>query len=157
MGSFDKFIFTLGRRRTILSNKKIQFLLIAYPLIFSILYFVGLYSIFILLDFLNWPFFYTLESGFQPNASLAIVIAFSILLAAIVILIGFILTNRITGPLYRLNCHMQDIAQGKIVENISFRKNDYFQELPISFNLMLAQLHQKTPHSNDTDIVKNNS
>jgi signal transduction histidine kinase len=49
-------------------------------------------------------------------------------------------TNRFAGPVFRLQRCMKEIAEGKSVRLISFRKDDYWQELAGSFNQVVARL-----------------
>jgi len=55
---------------------------------------------------------------------------------------GFVLTNRIAGPIYRLKQHLEDVAAGKTYEDIGFRKMDYFSELIEPYNKILAELRE---------------
>lgn len=50
---------------------------------------------------------------------------------------GVMLSHRVAGPLYRLHCHMKDIADGKTSRHVKFRQKDYFQELSSAFNKQL--------------------
>lgn len=140
MSFFDNFKNAFGRRRSIFSNTKIQLILIAYPFFFSLAYFVGLILVFTVLDFFNCPFFLSPEGGFQVNISFYVLLSFVVILTVAVVIAGFVITNRITGPLYRLTCHMRNITEHKNLNDISFRKNDFFQELSSEFNQMMEQL-----------------
>ena len=73
-------------------------------------------------------------------------IVFLITILVVTILFGFLglmFSNWIAGPLYRLNRHMSDIAQGKDIGPVKFRNNDFFPELVISFNQMIKKLKEK--------------
>jgi methyl-accepting chemotaxis protein len=54
--------------------------------------------------------------------------------------VGFILSNRIVGPLFRLSREMKKAAEGEAVRPIAFRKNDYFNDLAKAFNKLLVRL-----------------
>lgn len=50
---------------------------------------------------------------------------------------GVIQSHRIAGPLYRLKLELRKMKAQKKLQNISFRKDDYFQEIPAEFNEMV--------------------
>jgi len=52
---------------------------------------------------------------------------------------GFLLTNRIAGPLARLKTHMDAVAEGTIEPEVHFRKHDYSLELVDSFNRLVEK------------------
>ena len=54
---------------------------------------------------------------------------------------GLFFSHRIAGPLYRLNRQFQDAAKGKELQNLKFRKNDFFPELPETINEYLRSKH----------------
>lgn len=56
---------------------------------------------------------------------------------------GLLLSHRVAGPLYRLRHHMDDIASGKTRSHVRFRKNDFFEELAVSFNRQLDHHQEK--------------
>jgi signal transduction histidine kinase len=49
-------------------------------------------------------------------------------------------TNRFAGPIYRLQRGMNDVAEGKFVPPMVFRKGDSWQDLADSFNRIVARL-----------------
>ena len=53
------------------------------------------------------------------------------------------LSNKIAGPLYRLDRHMQAVAEGKTDHPVTFREGDYFLELAVSYNAQLERLKGK--------------
>lgn len=61
--------------------------------------------------------------------------------------------HRFTGPIYKLNISMLDLAKGNYNMRIQFRKKDYFQELAESFN-SLADSIEKTITEKDIEIAK---
>ena len=48
--------------------------------------------------------------------------------------IGFVISHRIAGPLYRFNNHLNKIAETGEFGPIKFRDGDFFIELTESFN-----------------------
>jgi hypothetical protein len=75
-----------------------------------------------------------LWSLYEPAAVL------SISLLPVVVLDMLKLTNRFAGPLFRLRRAMRDLAQGKPVEKIQFRKGDFWQDFASDFNVVAARL-----------------
>lgn len=61
----------------------------------------------------------------------------SIFVLCLLVVGGLILSNRIAGPIYRLHKHMSDVVEGKTVDDVVFRKKDYFQEVAQTFNRVL--------------------
>ena len=59
---------------------------------------------------------------------------------AIVILISFIggmyISNRVAGPIYRMQSTLKNIIESKKLEPMKFREGDFFVELESSFNEM---------------------
>jgi signal transduction histidine kinase len=68
--------------------------------------------------------------------------AVSLLLLPIVVLDVLRLTNRFAGPVFRLRRAMRDLAEGKTVEEIRFRKGDFWLEFASDFNAVAARLRQ---------------
>lgn len=64
--------------------------------------------------------------------------SFSVLLMMVVG--GLVLSNRVAGPLHRLQKHMKQISSRSTDQGVSFRKHDYFQELATSYNELLGSL-----------------
>jgi nitrogen fixation/metabolism regulation signal transduction histidine kinase len=63
------------------------------------------------------------------------------------VLYGFWLSNRIAGPLFRFKTHMDKVAEGKIDDEIQFRKNDYGLEIAESFNAVVRNRIRKSGSS----------
>jgi methyl-accepting chemotaxis protein len=64
----------------------------------------------------------------------------SIIVFLFIVISGIWYSHRIAGPIYRINNQLKTIAMNKIVDKISFRKKDFFQELAISYNKRLHYL-----------------
>ena len=56
---------------------------------------------------------------------------------------GLILSNRIAGPLYRLNDYFKKMSQGEDTGEMKFRKNDFFRDLPPNFNAFRDSILKK--------------
>ncbi len=52
--------------------------------------------------------------------------------------IGFVLTNRIAGPIFRMRQHMRAIAAGKQPMPIAFRESDQFKGLDEDYNRIVG-------------------
>ena len=77
-----------------------------------------------------------LWSYFRPTAMV------SLLLLPIVVVDLLRLSNRFAGPIFRLRRTMRELAEGKSVEEIRFRKGDFWQDLAGDFNTVAAQLQK---------------
>ncbi|HEX4925667.1 MAG TPA: hypothetical protein VFV50_16345 [Bdellovibrionales bacterium] len=71
---------------------------------------------------------------------------------AILFIGGLLVSHRIAGPLHRLKSHAREVAAGKTLKNVVFRKNDYFLEIADAFNVLLEShrsLKEKSKDKND--------
>ena len=75
----------------------------------------------------------------QGQSLLLIFIICSFLAIAIVAISGLILSHRIAGPIHRLKMHFAELTQGKVMPKLSFRKNDFFTEVPGVINEYLEK------------------
>ena len=55
------------------------------------------------------------------------------------IVFGLWLSNRIAGPLLRLERHMQEVAEGKADSELKFRKKDYGADIADAFNKVVEK------------------
>jgi signal transduction histidine kinase len=79
------------------------------------------------------------EQAFLRNVNLAIV-SVGILACAIAILLGFLLTWQLTGPLRRLTAAAQGIAAGDLSHRVDIRSKDELGQLGRTFNHMAESL-----------------
>lgn len=70
----------------------------------------------------------------QSNQMFWIFLICSLLAVVTVAFLGLILSHRIAGPIHRLKTHMIQLTEGKALARLSFRKDDYFVELPNIIN-----------------------
>ena len=107
----------------------------AYPLIISNLfdYFLG----YLALD-PSGPALVTIEK--TRSDLLWLLLLMQVVLLSFTFLISIFMSHKIAGPLYKLNKTMREIAEGKIDQNLAFRKKDYFRELVPSFNAMMVTM-----------------
>ncbi len=67
-----------------------------------------------------------------------------VVLFSVAILSGLVLTNHIAGPIYRLQQHMEDAIEGTSMKQMEIRKTDYFPELIVPYNKLIAKLKDKS-------------
>lgn len=56
--------------------------------------------------------------------------------------VGFLLTNRVAGPIFRLSREMMRASRGEELRPIHFRKDDYFLELAEAYNKLILRIAQ---------------
>jgi nitrogen fixation/metabolism regulation signal transduction histidine kinase len=122
-------------KRKYIVNRKLQLTIILYSLVLA-----GIVS---LIDFaFQYIIFHPPRVVSRVNLPMLFLgIGFIVFVTAI--FAGVILTNRVAGPMFRLRAHMDDVADGKILFPLDFRKNDFFLELIIPYNKILTKLKEK--------------
>ena len=80
----------------------------------------------------NHVFFMFIEDQITQMNSVFIIM--SLLTTAILFIAGVLISHRIAGPMYRLDQDLQKMAEENKLEKVKFRKKDFFQEIPESFN-----------------------
>lgn len=132
------------KRRIFLINKKFQFRFSFYVcswiFALSLVYPLMMYNLF---DFFikymeSRPIDISAIVAIRSTRSdlIWVLIALQILFLLITLLISMFMSHRIAGPLYKLNKHLIDVKDGKLIDDLKFRKNDHFKELADSYNLM---------------------
>lgn len=79
----------------------------------------------------------------QSQDLFLIFIMCAVLTIVIASVIGLLLSHRIAGPIHRLKGHLTSLGQGQEVQDLSFRKGDYFTELPPIVNESVHSLKGK--------------
>lgn len=87
-------------------------------------------------DSSNFVFAHKMSLGTLIFGGAALILFFLATLSSIV------LTNRVAGPILRLQEHMQKVADGAAIEEICFRKGDQFPQLASAYNALLVRLHE---------------
>ena len=150
-------------RKKYLINPKFQFFMIS----FALFQFVSTVGFLFLLNsyFFNRFNVMGIDSGIPSNhayfkflSEQQIVFNHAVLLTSIVIGIVIMtsvlfISHKIAGPLYRLTKHFKEIADGKDLKEIQFRKNDFFPEIQIGFNSVILKL-QKDKNQEHEDKSK---
>jgi hypothetical protein len=92
-----------------------------------------------------------LWSLYRPTAIM------SLFLLPIIVVDVLRLTHRFAGPMFRIRRMMHDLAQGKSVELVKFRKGDFWQDFARDFNAVAARLREtqavsalETPEAEDS-------
>lgn len=89
----------------------------------------------------NHVFFMFIEDQMMQMNSVFLVMA--TLTAVILLIAGVLISHRIAGPMYRLNQDLRLMADNKELRSLKFRKKDFFQEIPESFNLVVESFKEK--------------
>jgi hypothetical protein len=66
----------------------------------------------------------------QSHKMIIIFLVCSLLTVIIVAILGLLLSHKVAGPIHRLKLHLTQLTKGNSLPELSFRKDDYFQELP---------------------------
>jgi methyl-accepting chemotaxis protein len=70
----------------------------------------------------------------------------AIVVNLVVILGGLWLSNRIAGPIYRVETSLKELAEGRSIQPISFRKSDFFPDLVMLIN-QFAEKQNRDKHT----------
>ena len=107
----------------------------AYPLIIS-----NLFDYFIryLAADPTGPTLATLERTRQEL--LWLLISMQIILVILTFLISVFMSHRIAGPIYKLHLQFQKVRQGRFHDKLTFRENDYFQDIITDYNEMVESV-----------------
>lgn len=147
-----------------LSNPRFQIKFLAYSCGIALL-------VTLLLFLVEFLFFWRVAHGdpllgFQVNESFLSVLGQiqlrrNILLGVTSLLIfstiaawAFLISHRIVGPLDRLRKHMDSVAKGETLEDVEFRKDDFFPELARSYNRQLSKLRPKEKRNPKIKMVR---
>lgn len=145
-----------NRRRIYLINKTFQLKFIMYtfvPSVFSlVIFYFSLNTYFSkLLDQgilsglpVDHPYFSLIQD--QKNFMNQLFIICSVYLFIFFIAWGLFISHKIAGPLYRLTKFFQSTDPGEFKAKISFRPNDFFQEIPTAINQWM-DLHYRVPNN----------
>ena len=62
------------------------------------------------------------------------------------------LSNRFVGPVYRLRNRMRDLADGKAVDPVILRKDDFWHDFAVEFNRVAARFRE-LPQTGNGNVV----
>jgi hypothetical protein len=76
----------------------------------------------------------------DDHMRLLVLVGFAVLLGVLIAAYGIVMTHRLAGPLYKINRHMLDIADGRLYKLWGLRKGDQLQEFFGTFERMHTAL-----------------
>ena len=80
----------------------------------------------------------------QRDRSLsALLTVMSVFLIGFLNIVALLVSHKIAGPLYRLRCHLDSVAQGKSLSDVRFRDGDLFPELAQSCNEVMKRIRER--------------
>jgi len=79
----------------------------------------------------------------QEELMTNIFIITSIVVSILLFVFGILLSHRVAGPFVKLNNYLKCMGQGESRGKLFFRKRDFFQEIPESFNEMIDFIEKK--------------
>lgn len=141
------------KRKQYLINKPFQLRLMAWMVGLSLapvsVFFMGHYYFFWQLRKLgldiqlpeNHIYFRFIDS--QSHKLFIFFIICSVVAFLVVLFMGLILSHQIAGPIHHLKMHMNELSEGKNLKKLSFRKNDFFIEIPDIFNKLIESERSK--------------
>lgn len=126
-------------KRRLLVNKRLQLTVLVHSLVLVLLV-PGTIALIRVSETSPWAF-NEIFPGFTIQRLMVLGIIFLVFLVAF--LTSLDLTNRMAGPIYRLQKHMDDVLRGKTLEEFKFREGDHFVEVMQSYNKLLERLREK--------------
>lgn len=137
------------RRKRFLINPKVQLAIIGFNFALATLAIVVFYAENIYLfakftemespEFLTDPIIAQMIADEQFRMKIVFAGTAAVVLGMIVIG-GLVLSNRVVGPIYRLERHLKELLEGKAqAGSLSFRKKDFFHELADLMNKALKR------------------
>lgn len=79
----------------------------------------------------------------DDHMRLLVLIGFALLLGVLIAAYGIVMTHRLAGPLYKINRHMLDVADGRLYKLWGLRKGDQLQEFFGTFERMHTALRTR--------------
>ena len=89
----------------------------------------------------NHIYFRFLEG--QSEQMFLIFLLCSVIAILMVFVLGLLLSHKVAGPIHRMKGHLKSISEGQDVGELSFRKGDYFLEVPPIVNDCVRTLRGK--------------
>lgn len=83
--------------------------------------------------------FFTFIEKQESNLNMTMLFAF-LLIFSIGLLFSLWFSHRIAGPIHRLCNALEEMQKNKKLKAITFRKNDFFLEIPEAFNNMTTEV-----------------
>lgn len=118
--------------RILLINRPTQLMLLGYNMI-SILVTALLFVALSL----------TLSQGESLSESYLLVLVLGFATFLMLFILGFWVSNKLVGPIYRMEKHMQAVIKGEASGELQFRKGDHFQHTAEIYNQLLKHFRQQ--------------
>ncbi|MBI4924863.1 MAG: HAMP domain-containing protein, partial [Bdellovibrio sp.] len=143
-----------NQRKIILINKKFQFMfaffvtswLIPLSLIYPLIVY-RLFNVFVEYNFPDTNNISALPIGNTKIQILSLIIILEAIFLLLTFLFSLFLSNKIAGPLFKLQKGLREIENGNFDFNIQFRTGDQFSELSNNFNTMASALKREYSHN----------
>jgi len=155
--------FSSYRRKVYLINKNFQVKFLLYSVFISFITITIFYLM--IYSFYEYGRQLGLEMGFpqghiwftfieeRQTDMISFFLITSIIVFLFIVISGIWYSHKIAGPIYRINSQLRTISLDKIVDKLSFRKRDFFQELAVSYNKRLHFLRTLASEKPD-DLIK---
>lgn len=126
-------------------DSPVQMMLVGRVL-FHWLVFFGLFFLTLLTIeyFLRDPGVTLLDCVSNIRSKHSVVIVLSIALLPVFLYDTIKMSNRFVGPIYRFRKNLKSLAEGKAVEEMSFRTKDFWADLSSDFNQVAKRLNQQS-------------
>ena len=150
-----------NRRKKYILDRKFQYQFIAFCLVSSmivlaVLYFGNLYHI-------NKFYDLAKQMGLEPghmfyqfldlqNITMNMIfLGASLICISIGFFFGIVYSHKIIGPIQKIHRALQRIEQGKEIQPIQLRENDYFQYIADDINRIVTKMHSTTEAQKSQD------
>jgi hypothetical protein len=135
------------KNRQIIVNSKVQSVFIGYGIAMGFLFLsLGL----VLSTYFERILMIQANVGESLTGLDIIIFAVIVVLILFVIFLGMIVSNRVVGPIFKLVLEMELLDKTGELNDLHFRKNDYFQDVAVSYNKIIGrirELESKVPKS----------
>ncbi|MFC2091494.1 hypothetical protein ACFLTD_01840 [Elusimicrobiota bacterium] len=79
-----------------------------------------------------------------------------VVICIIIYVIGLIYTNRLAGPIYRMNMNLNAVQKGKLSQNFILRQKDDLKELALSMETIVKMFSDTVKSSKESlEMIKN--
>ena len=138
-------------KRKLIINKEFQYkfgLYLIIPVVVSLsIFWIGLELFFSRMNKLGQDSalaadhpFYTFIKIQKTDLSQSVLVA-GVLISLVMLIWGLYVSRRIVGPIKKLHIHLDSINnQDELGKELEFRKNDFFQEIPVALNDMVKRV-----------------
>jgi methyl-accepting chemotaxis protein len=129
------------KRKVLLVCRRMQAALLVQAmvhwLLFTIVAFAVLFFWHLLAHGMEKPWSWHLAGVWQHSGTTFVIL---LCLLPVVVLDSVRLSNRVAGPIFRLQRAVQQLARGEQTEPVKFREKDFWHDLADDFNTVLARV-----------------